>query len=66
MKLHRALDREKAQDHPQYEEMCRRFLADAAGFSEGNLEQAGIDRAFCNEELDKYLEEILRYLQENL
>lgn len=66
MRLQRALDREKAQDHPQYEEMCRRFLADAADFSKDNLEQAGIDRAFCNEELDKCLEEILRYLQENL
>lgn len=66
VRLQRALDREKAQDHPQYEEMCRRFLADAADFSEDNLEQAGIDRAFCNEELDKCLEEILRYLQENL
>lgn len=66
VRLQRALDREKAQDHPQYEEMCRRFLADAADFSEENLEQAGIDRAFCNEELDKCLEEILRYLQENL
>lgn len=65
-RLQRALDREKAQDHPQYEEMCRRFLADAADFSEDNLEQAGIDRAFCNEELDKCLEEILLYLQDNL
>lgn len=65
-RLQRALDREKAQDHPQYEEMCRRFLADAADFSADNLEQAGIDRTFCNEELDKCLEEILWYLQENL
>ena len=28
VRLQRALDREKAQDHPKYEEMCRRFLED--------------------------------------
>ena len=28
-RLQRALDRERGQDHPRYEEMCRRFLADS-------------------------------------
>ena len=65
-RLQRALDREKAQDHPKYEEMCRRFLADAEDFSEENLERAGIDRMFYNDEADRCLEEIVAYLQENL
>ena len=65
-RLQRALDREKAQDHPKYEEMCRRFLADAEDFSEENLERAGIDRMFYNDEVDRCLEEIVAYLQENL
>ena len=59
-RLQRALDREKTQDHPKYEEMCRRFLADAEDFSEENLKNAGIDRMFYNDEVDRCLEEITR------
>lgn len=66
VRLQRALDREKTQDHPGYEEMCRRFLADAEDFSEEKLEQAGISRRFYNGDLDHCLEEITSYLQENL
>ena len=65
-RLQRALDRERAQDDPKYEEMCRRFLADVEDFSEENLERAGIDRTFYNDEVDRCLEEIIDYLQENL
>ena len=65
-RLQRALDREKAQDHPKYEEMCRRFLADAEDFSEENLKNAGIDRMFYNDEVDRCLEEIIAYLREKL
>ena len=66
VRLQRALDREKTQDHPKYEEMCRRFLADAEDFSEEKLEQAEISRRFYNGDLDNCLEEITSYLQENL
>ena len=65
-RLQRALDRERAQDHPKYEEMCRRFLADAEDFSKENLRNAGIDRMFYNDEVDRCLEEILIYLREKL
>ena len=65
VRLQRALDREMAQDHPKYEEMCRRFLADAEDFSEDKLTKAGIGRTFYNGELSRCLEEILVYLQEN-
>lgn len=65
VRLQRALDREKAQDHPKYEEMCRRFLADAEDFSEEKLKKAGISRTFYNDKLGRCLEEILLYLQEN-
>ena len=47
-RLQRALKRERRQEEPHYEEMCRRFLADAADFSEEKLREAGIDRAFDN------------------
>ena len=65
-RLQRALDREKAQDEPKYEEMCRRFLADAEDFSEERLKSAGIDRIFYNDEIDRCLEEILAYLSVSL
>ena len=65
VRLQRALDREMAQDHPKYEEMCRRFLADAEDFSEEKLNKAGISRTFYNDKLSRCLEEILSYLQEN-
>lgn len=66
MRLQRALDREKAQDHPKYEEMCRRFLADAEDFSADKMKRADIDRTFYNDQLDGCLNEIVTYLQENL
>ncbi|MBP3475044.1 MAG: guanylate kinase [Lachnospiraceae bacterium] len=66
VRLQRALDREKAQDHPKYEEMCRRFLADAEDFSKDKIEQAGIEETFYNDELDRCLEKIVAYLLEQL
>lgn len=66
VRLQRALDREKLQDQPRYEEMCRRFLADAEDFSEENIREAGIERRFYNEDLEDCLGEILEYLQENI
>ena len=41
IRLQRALDREKTQDTPKYNELCRRFLADAEDFSEEKIEAAG-------------------------
>lgn len=66
VRLQRALDREKTQDHPKYEEMCRRFLADAEDFSKDKIERAGIEETFYNDELDRCLEKIIAYLQEQL
>lgn len=48
-RLERALKRERKQAHPEYEEMCRRFLADQKDFSEENLAHAGITRRYSNE-----------------
>ncbi len=66
VRLQRALDREKAQDHPKYAEMCRRYLADTQDFSEEKLAQAGIERTFYNDSLEGCIEEIVGYLQEKL
>lgn len=47
VRLSRALEREQREKEPRYEEMCRRFLADSADFSEGNLRQLRDPEAVC-------------------
>lgn len=64
-RLIRAIDREKQQKEPKYEEMCRRFLADASDFSEENLKKAGVSRRFQNRELINTIQEIEEYVSEN-
>ena len=53
MRLQRALERERRQENPKYEELCRRFLADEKDFSEEKLKEAGITKRFCNESLEE-------------
>ncbi|MDR3552740.1 MAG: guanylate kinase [Clostridia bacterium] len=48
IRLQRALNREKRQGTPDYEELCRRFLADSRDFSAQKLLEAGIKRKFSN------------------
>ena len=66
VRLQRALDREKTQDTPKYNELCRRFLADAEDFSEDKIEAAGISKRFVNNDLQQCVEEIMVYLSEKL
>ena len=61
-RLMRAIKREKKQVLPQYEELCRRFLADAKDFSKENLDKAGITRYFDNHNLKDCLNEISDYI----
>ena len=49
VRLSRALERERRQENPKYEEMCRRFLADQQDFSKENLEKANINTVFNND-----------------
>lgn len=65
VRLTRALNREKKQEVPKYEEMCRRFLADAEDFSEENLKRSGIDKKFNNEILEDCIENVISYILEN-
>ena len=62
LRLSRALERERGQQHPKYREMCRRFLADEQDFSQEKLAKAEIDRRFVNEEADRTQEEIASYI----
>ncbi len=65
-RLQRALEREKMQKTPKYEEMCRRFLADSEDFAEEKIERAGIRRRFRNDDLENCLKEIREYIAERL
>lgn len=65
-RLQRALDREKVQEKPGYEELCRRFLADAQDFSSKKLEAADIAKTFNNNDLEHCLLNIIMYLQTNM
>ena len=65
-RLQRALEREREQSQPKYEEMCRRFIADSADFSEKNLIDAGVIKRFENYNLDTALDEIKEFILENI
>lgn len=58
-RLLRSLEREEHQKNPNYRELCRRYLADEADFSEENLARLQIHKRFQNQELERCLLEIL-------
>ena len=65
VRLQRALDRERKEEHPRYEEMCRRFLADSNDFSAEKKREAGIEKEFYNQNLEECLREIEGYILSN-
>ena len=66
LRLERALRRERKQKEPKYEEMCRRFLADSADFSEENLKSVGISRRFLNNgDRAECMDEVAHFILEN-
>lgn len=66
IRLGRALERERRQQVPKYEELCRRFLADSQDFSEENIARAGIETRFENVELESCVSEILQFVKERV
>ena len=64
LRLERALNREKQQSVPKYEELCRRFLADQADYAEEKLAKAGIDRRFSNDkDIMSCVEEVVAFIR---
>lgn len=57
-RLERALNRERKQQNPNYNELCRRFLADNEDFSPSKLEAAGIDKVYFNDDLEECVKSI--------
>lgn len=65
-RLSRALLREKEQKNPNYEELCRRFLADCRDFCEEKIAESEItvrfqnqDRTTCLEAIESYIRSVL-------
>jgi guanylate kinase len=63
-RLHRAVNRERSQEQPKYEELCRRFLADEEDFKEENIEKAGIGKRYENNNLEECIEEIVEDIRD--
>ncbi len=65
-RLLRAIEREKKEPVPRYEELCRRFLADSADFSEERLAAAKITKRFDNPDgaLEDCAKRITEYIKE--
>lgn len=65
-RLLRAVERERKQKEPKYEELCRRFLADAQDFSEENLKRVGITHSYLNDNMENCVQEIMLCIQQKL
>lgn len=57
-RLLRYINREALQKQPNYNEVCRRFLADEEDFAEEELKRLGIIKRYFNQNLDQCCEEI--------
>lgn len=66
VRLERALSRERQQENPNYEEVCRRFLADSADFSNAKLVRCGIDERFENHDLRECMKRMKAFILEEL
>ena len=66
VRLQRALNRERKQKTPKYEEMCRRYLADSRDFSEENIKKAGVTTSFYNDNLKHCTKQIIKYIQNHI
>ena len=66
LRLARAVERERLEAIPRYTELCRRFIADEADFSESVLLSLGIEKRYQNADFDKCMDEICQDLKEFL
>lgn len=67
LRLERSIKREKKQAVPNYDEVCRRFLADQRDFSEANIKKAGIERRFSNDDDRRIcMDEVAKYIEGQL
>lgn len=65
-RLLRAIKREKQQIQPNYDEVCRRFLADNRDFSRSGLTTCGILAYYCNRNLKECFLAVKTAIQEKI
>ena len=58
VRLERALRRERKQQKPNYDELCRRFLADSIDFEVAKLKECGIITYYPNEKLYECMKKV--------
>lgn len=58
IRLERALERERMQESPNYDELCRRFLADSKDFSSEKLKECEIEKYYNNIDLNQCILQI--------
>jgi hypothetical protein len=61
-RLIRSIMREREQRSPDYNELCRRFLADSEDFSEKKLIESGIIYRFQNIDAEKCANDIKKFI----
>ena len=66
VRLLRGVERDRQQKEPKYEELCRRFLADAEDFSEENLQRMGITHHYLNDNMENCIQEIMLRIHQEL
>ena len=66
IRLERALIRERNQKNPNYNELCRRFLADSVDFSLEKLKESGVNKEYINIDLQKCIEDIIRDIKREM
>lgn len=66
LRLERALKRERRQEHPRYDEMCRRYLADDRDFAKERLKDLNVKDIFTNnDELEDCLKRVADYIRKH-
>ena len=66
LRLERALTRERNQKNPDYNELCRRFLADSADFSVEKLKESDVNKEYINIDLQQCIEDIIRDIKREM
>ena len=66
LRLERALTRERNQKNPDYNELCRRFLADSADFSVEKLKESNVNKEYINIDLQQCIKDIIRDIKREM
>lgn len=63
-RLWRSISRERRQAKPNYDEVCRRFLADQQDFCEEEIARVGVNKRYRNTDLEECVKAVARDITE--